>query len=144
MTDRFPLRNHLFGFLSQCQPGDVRFVCNGSEPYYHLMGYVEFDPNILGIGGDDFNNGGITLTIVQGCMMSVPITPEQKPELQKLIAALPSATALPWYDFNTYIYFACWRDDKLCYFAYPRSKLPDQVKNLFKFFAPQSIEELEK
>src|ERR1700677_277617 len=57
------LKAHLVDdWLAGCAPGDVRFVCNGTQRYYHLMGYVDFGKDIIGIGGDDFENGGITLT----------------------------------------------------------------------------------
>jgi len=141
------VKSHLVdSWLAECPPGDVRFACNGSQPYYHLMGYVDFGRNIFGIGGDDFNGGSITLTCVPGSTLDVPITSALKPELQRLIAALPSRPMWSWenYNFNTNIYFACWRGGQLRYFVYEKSDLPDEVNDLFSHFPRSSVTELER
>jgi hypothetical protein len=137
----FSVKNHLTEWLEMCPENGIRFVCNNSDLYDHLYGYVDFQKGDFGVGGDDFGPAGVTLTIVQGEVLDTRMSPQQQTKIERLINSMPERKIglLGSYDFNRYIYFSVWKDHDLQIYVYAKNDLPEAVASLLRVFGPNLI-----
>jgi hypothetical protein len=142
----FSAQAHLTEWLEMCPENGIRFVCNNSDLYDHLYGYVDFQKGDFGVGGDDFGPAGVTITLVQGEVLDTQMSLQQKTEIERLINSMPGRKMgfLDSYDFNRNIYFAVWKDRSLQTYIYPKDNLPEEVADLLKVFGPNLIDAMKQ
>jgi hypothetical protein len=143
---RFSTEIHLMEWLEACPSGGVRFVAN-SKAGTHLYGYANPLKSDLarigsyGVGGDDYNTGRITVTLVPGEIPDTQMSPQQEIEIERLIQGLPSRKmgSPEKYDFNNNIYFATWKDHALETYVYSKDNLPVETMALLEAFGPSLV-----